>query len=143
MGSGLPEAIGACLARDGRLTTCLIGDGSLMFNLQELSTIKHLNLPIKIFVLNNGGYLAIRHTQDSFLEGRYHGTGKEDLALPKIQNIAACFGLNYAPLVPPYDEEIIGMVLDDGRPVLCEVFTPHDQRMVRAQMGKPLSEMVF
>jgi acetolactate synthase-1/2/3 large subunit len=119
MGSGLPEAIGACLARSGRITTCLIGDGSLMFNLQELSTIKHLNLPIKIFVLNNGGYLAIRHTQDSFLEGRYHGTGKEDLSIPWLSSVAYCFRLRY--------ETEVEAALAGDDPVLCEVFTPVDQ----------------
>src|SRR6185369_7911132 len=75
MGSGLPEAIGACLANGRKLTTCLIGDGSLMLNLQELQTIATHQLPIKIFVVCNGGYLAIRQTQKAFQEGRYYGVG--------------------------------------------------------------------
>jgi acetolactate synthase-1/2/3 large subunit len=143
MGSGLPESVGACLANGSRLTTCLIGDGSLMFNIQELQTIKHLNLPIKIFVLNNNGYLAIRHSQDGFLDSRYCGTGEPDLSFPQIKGIAACFGLNYAKLTDPYEEEMIGVILDDPGPILVEVITPKDQKLVRQAFGKPLSEMVF
>lgn len=143
MGSGLPEAVGACLAAGKRLTTCLIGDGSLMFNLQELQTIQHLKLPIKVFVLNNQGYLAIKHTQDGFLEGRHHGVGEPDLSLPRLSLVASCFGLKFARLTDPYDEEIIGLILDDPEPVLCEVVTPSDQKMLRQAFNKNLSEMVF
>lgn len=143
MGSGLPEAIGACLANSRRLTTCLIGDGSLMFNLQELQTIKHHNLPIKIFVLNNSGYLAIKHSQDGFLEGRHVGVGEPDLSFPRLINVANCFDLKFARLQDPYDETIMGLVLDSPGPVLCEVITPSDQKMVRQAFNKNLSEMAF
>lgn len=151
MGSGLPEAVGACFASGKRLTTCLVGDGSLMFNLQELQTIKHHNLPIKIFVLNNSGYLAIRHTQEGFLESRFRGTGAPDISFPKISILALAFGLPHAKIEDPYDEELIGEVLDEPGPVLCEVLTPQDQKMVRQGFKQengvfkamPLSEMVF
>ncbi len=63
MGTGLPESIGACFANSRKRTICMTGDGSLQFNIQELQTIVHHKLPIKIFVFNNRGYLAIRHTQ--------------------------------------------------------------------------------
>lgn len=151
MGSGLPEAVGACLANSRRLTTCLIGDGSLMFNLATLETIRNLNLPIKIFVLNNNGYLAIRHTQDGFLGQRHHGTQPPDISIPSIGKLAWAFNLPYVQLTDPYEEEKIGAVLDSPDPVICEVLTPHDQRMVRQGFkevdGKfqalPLSEMVY
>jgi acetolactate synthase-1/2/3 large subunit len=120
MGSGLPEAVGACLANGKKLTTCLIGDGSLMFNIQELETIRNLNLPIKIFVLNNNGYLAIRHTQDAFLEKRYCGTGWPDISLPRLSRVAECFGLRY-------QVDAIELTLAGDDPVLCEVHTPDDQ----------------
>ena len=67
MGSGLPEAVGACLAGNRRRTICLVGDGSLQLNIQELQTILHHKLPVKIFVLCNEGYTSIRATQDGFL----------------------------------------------------------------------------
>ena len=63
MGYDLPAAIGACVA-DGRKDMILVtGDGSMQMNLQELQTIIHHQLPVKIFVINNGGYHSIRQTQ--------------------------------------------------------------------------------
>jgi len=151
MGSGLPEALGACVANGKSLTTCLIGDGSLMFNLGTLETIKNLKLPIKIFVLNNGGYLAIRHTQDGFLGGRHHGTESPDISITPINRLAYAFDIPFIRLEDPYDEEKIGIVLDSSGPVLCEVITPKDQKMVRQgfkeeggkYIAQPLSEMVY
>lgn len=147
MGSGLPEAIGACLGNSSRLTTCLIGDGSLMLNLQELQTIRHLGLPVKVFVLNNGGYLAIKHTQMSFLGGRLHGVGAPDISFPDNARIAEAFELPFFRLHNPYDD--IKPVLDCEGPVLCEVMTPTDQKVVGQGFKKegekfvplPLSEM--
>lgn len=138
MGSGLPEAIGACLARPAEkvgegyplrysLTTCLIGDGSFMMNLQELQTIVHHNLPIKICVINNGGYLAIRHTQKSFLEGRYSGTSKKDISFPDIKKIAQAFGIPYFPVCSMDDMDAVGHVLELSGPAIFEVFCPEDQ----------------
>ena len=53
----------------------MTGDGSLQFNIQELQTLVTNGLPVKLFVLNNNGYLSIRQTQDRFFEGRYLGEG--------------------------------------------------------------------
>lgn len=131
MGSGLPEAVGACLA-SGKLTTCLIGDGSLMFNIQELQTIKHHHLPIKIFVLNNGGYEAIKHTQDGFLEGRQVGVGKPHLSWPDLAKVAAAFGI---PFIRGTTAEHIGVTLDSPGPAMCEWVVP-GQKMVRQQYEK-------
>ncbi len=151
MGSGLPESVGACLANGRRLTTCLIGDGSLMLNVQELQTIKHHELPIKVFVLNNSGYLAIRHTQEGFLGSRFAGTGEPDLSFPSVRGLARAFEIPYLSLDHPYDEEALGMILDAPGPFLCEVITPKDQKMVRQgfkeENGRfqalPLSEMAY
>lgn len=148
MGSGLPEAVGACIA-SGKLTTCLIGDGSFMLNLQELQTIKHHNLNIKVFVINNGGYLAIKHTQMSFLGKRLHGVGAPDISFPDTSMIAEAFELPFFRLHAPYDD--IKQVLDCEGPVLCEVMTPTDQKVVgqgfKMEGGRfvplPLSEMAL
>jgi len=148
MGSGLPEAIGACFANDRKLTTCLIGDGSLMLNLQELQTIATHRLPIKIFVINNGGYLAIRQTQKAFQDGRYYGVGGADLEFPDVERLARVFDISYrCALSADVYERAAKLALEYDRPVLCEVFCPQDQKMVRQGYvdGKPmpLSEMVF
>jgi acetolactate synthase-1/2/3 large subunit len=133
MGSGLPEAVGACLANDRKLTTCLIGDGSLMPNVQELQTIAHHNLPIKIFVINNCGYLSVRHTQDAFLDGRRVGTGdseENDISWPRIEAVARCFGLPFLRISRRENaEKVISTALNLAGPVLCEVVCPKDQEM--------------
>jgi acetolactate synthase I/II/III large subunit len=134
MGSGLPEAIGACFANDRKLTTCLIGDGSLMLNLQELQTIATHRLPIVVFVINNQGYLAIKHTQDGFLDGRRFGVGGNDLSFPDIQKLAYAFGISYIKLErEELIEETVGMALDKGEPVICEVMCDPDQKMLWKQ----------
>jgi acetolactate synthase-1/2/3 large subunit len=66
MGYDLPAAIGAAIARGGKRVICLAGDGSLQLNVQELQTVVNYSLPIKLFVLNNSGYLSIRSSMQSF-----------------------------------------------------------------------------
>src|SRR5262249_27667929 len=71
MGTGLPGTIGACLASGRRRTICINGDGGFQLNIQELETVRRLGLPIKYFVLANGGYASIMATQRSYFQGRY------------------------------------------------------------------------
>jgi acetolactate synthase-1/2/3 large subunit len=93
MGYDLPAAVGAAFARNGRRVICLAGDGSIQLNLQELQTIVHHKLPIKIFVLNNNGYLSIRTTQKNFF-GQLVGESKESgVSFPDMVRIAAAFGI--------------------------------------------------
>ena len=132
MGSGLPEAVGACFA-SGILTTCLIGDGSFMLNIQELQTIKHHNLPIKIFVINNDGYLAIRDTQKGFLGGRHTGVGGDkdkSISFTPILRQSLAYGIDFVRITSMNSiEEVIGSVLDRDGPCICEVICPGDQEM--------------
>ncbi|HLJ88361.1 MAG TPA: thiamine pyrophosphate-binding protein [Candidatus Angelobacter sp.] len=93
MGYDLPAAIGAAFARDGRRVICLAGDGSIQLNIQELQTVAHHRLPLKIFVLNNRGYLSIRSTQANFF-GRMIGESPESgVSFPDMGRIAAAYGI--------------------------------------------------
>jgi len=95
MGYGLPAAIGACV-KFKKKTFLIESDGSLMFNLQELSTVKSYNLPLTIFVFNNSGYASIRNTQKNYFNGRFVGTGAEDnMFYPSFSNIAKTFDFKY------------------------------------------------
>jgi acetolactate synthase-1/2/3 large subunit len=98
MGTGLPELCGAGITNNiNSLNICIIGDGSLMFNIQELQTIK-TNLEASIIiVINNSGYLAIRHTQKQFLDMRYFGTSSNGngIEIPSIESIAKTFAFDY------------------------------------------------
>lgn len=95
MGADLPEAIGAAIATK-REIICLTGDGSIMMNLQELQTIKHYKLPIKVVVFSNDGYNAIRQTSKNFFNGVCIGcTSETGVSFPKFSKIAEAFEFEY------------------------------------------------
>jgi len=95
MGYGLPAAIGACLGANGQPTVCVESDGSLMLNLQELASLKALNLPITVVVMNNAGYASIRNTQKNYFSERYLGTGQNSgLLIPNLVAIAKAIGID-------------------------------------------------
>ena len=94
MGSGLPESIGASSSM--KKVICLIGDGSLMFNLQELQTIKTNKLPVKIITFNNNGYVSIRDTQRDFLNSKFYGSSATGgIEITNIKKIAKTFNFYY------------------------------------------------
>jgi acetolactate synthase-1/2/3 large subunit len=94
MGYGIAAAIGACIGAGRIPTVCVESDGSLMLNLQELATLKALNLPITVVVMNNGGYASIRNTQRNYFEERYLGTGPASgLFIPSFVEVANGMGL--------------------------------------------------
>ena len=123
MGYDLPAAIGACFANGQKDVVCLAGDGSIMMNLQELQTIVHYNLPIKLFVLNNDGYISIQQTQKNFFEGRMTAcTTKSGVSLPDFIKVGEAFGLP-TKVIESTDNLVqkINEVLNTQGPVLCEV----------------------
>ena len=121
MGWDLPAAIGACI-RGKRRTICLCGDGSLQWNVQEMLTIKHYHLPIKIFIFNNQGYTNIRLTQANFF-GRFVGADEASgVSNPGFANLAAAYGLAYSQIRTNAEiEDGIRGVLQTEGPTLCEL----------------------
>ena len=128
MGYDLPAAIGACVAA-GRRVICLAGDGSIQMNIQELQTIVHHHLPVKIFVFDNQGYLSMRQTQDNLFGGRYVGEGPESgVSLPDMVADRRRLRHPGAPRVSRHDEldEAIAATLAGDGPQLCDVvMDPH------------------
>ena len=85
MGYDLPASIGAAIAKKGKRIICLAGDGSLMMNLQELQTMQGYNLPIKVFILNNEGYVSIKQTQEAYFSDNISGVGpKSGVSMPNF-----------------------------------------------------------
>jgi acetolactate synthase I/II/III large subunit len=123
MGYDLPAAVGACFANGKKQVVCITGDGSIHLNIQELQTIMHHRLPIKIFVLNNNGYLAIRTTQDAYFGGHYVASDPSSgVTLPDFVKIAEAYGLATARIANHMGmEKTVQMVLDHPGPILCEV----------------------
>jgi acetolactate synthase-1/2/3 large subunit len=126
MGYDLPAAIGAAFARAGRRVVCLSGEGSIQFNIQELQTIVHHRLPIKIFLLNNGGYRTIRSTQMNFFGHTIGESGQSGVSFPDFARVAGAYGLPYSSITCACDlHQIRGMLAGPG-PALCEVVVdPH------------------
>lgn len=131
MGYGLPAAIGTCIASHKETTICLEGDGSIMMNLQELQTIITNKLPIKIFLINNGGYHSIRQTQSNLFSNHSKvGIGEEskDLSFPSYKKIAKAFGYPYFKICCNNEiSRVVKNVLKKNGPVICEVFTDTKQ----------------
>ncbi|HVM63103.1 MAG TPA: thiamine pyrophosphate-binding protein [Verrucomicrobiae bacterium] len=132
MGFDLPGAIGACVGAKGKRTILISGDGSIQMNIQELQTIVHHQLPIKLFYLNNRGYLTIRHSQTGMFGGELSGSSPETgVSMPDIQKLGTAYGLTmfrvseYAQLRPT-----IQRVLESPGPAICEVVMDPQQPLV-------------
>ena len=129
MGFGIPAAIGACVAAGLRRVVTIEGDGGFHMNSQELETIRRLNLPIKLFVLNNNGYGSIRATQRNYFNGRLVASDPSSgLTLPDISRIAAAYGLP-AERVSDHSglRQAMRRVLQSDGPAVCEVMISADQ----------------
>lgn len=127
MGHDLPAAIGAAVARGGRRVICLAGDGSLQMNLQELQTVAHHRWPVKLFVLNNGGYLSIRQTQSNFFGLQVGATAESGVSFPDHVKLAAAYGLGATRLEGPDFKESLRGVLASPEPEVCEVMLDRKQ----------------
>jgi acetolactate synthase I/II/III large subunit len=128
MGYDLPAAIGSAFANEGRRVVCMAGDGSVQLNIQELQTIVHHRLPIKIFVMNNGGYLSIRTTQQSFFAGNFVGEGpRSGVSFPDIVLLAQAYGIESSRIDTVDCRDRIAQILDAPGPYLCEVMVDPDQ----------------
>ncbi|MBD0320403.1 MAG: thiamine pyrophosphate-binding protein, partial [Gemmatimonadetes bacterium] len=129
MGYDIPASIGAAFAAPGQRIICLAGDGSGMLNIQELQTIAHHRLPIKVFLLNNGGYLSIRMTQGNFFKGNFVGEGpRSGVSFPDFVRVAEAFGLRSTRLEGRDFEEGLDVFLASEGPGLCEVMLDPDQQ---------------
>lgn len=124
--------IGACLANNRKDTIVITGDGSLQMNIQEFATVKHNNLPLKVFIINNNGYLLIRHTQRNFMEDRFVGESPQSgVWCPDAMKIAAAYGIKGIRIenVDEIDHKVKEALYYDG-PVICEIMTPEWQLLI-------------
>jgi len=130
MGYDLPAAIGACWARNKKDVVCLAGDGSLQMNIQELQTVFYHQLPIKLFVLNNQGYVSIKQTQDSFFNGHYVGCHKESgVSFPDVVKVARAYNIPACRIDSQKDlKGKLKNILERKGPVVCDVVLTPDYR---------------
>jgi acetolactate synthase-1/2/3 large subunit len=126
MGYDLPAAIGAAI--NGDKVVCFAGDGSLMMNIQELQTLKTQNCDVKLFIINNGGYLSIKQTQNNFFNDNLHGTAADNgVEFPNFMAVGKAFGLKCTRIAEHYSIELIKSILERTGPELIEVVVDPDQ----------------
>ncbi|MBM3229533.1 thiamine pyrophosphate-binding protein [Candidatus Parvarchaeota archaeon] len=142
MGYGLPAAIGAASAKKSGRVVAIIGDGCLQMNIQELQTLVHHKLPVKIFIWTNNGYLLIRHTQRNFQDGRLVGESpKTGMSCPDTQKIAKAYGIKsiIVSKISGLDDAIKEALESPGH-VICEVISPEDQLVIPRVASEKLAD---
>ena len=153
MGYSVPAAIGASVGNGRNEVLCIVGDGSLQLNIQELQTIVTQKLPIKIFVWNNGGYGTIKGHQRTIFQERYVGVDAESgTALPDLNKIATAYGIEYRSAATLKElDQVMNDVIGKKKAVIVDVkcwkeeFNPIAKAQVRMEDGTrvamPLEDM--
>lgn len=138
MGFGLPGAIGAYYGDPNNEVILIAGDGGLQMNIQELQTIVQNKIPIKIFVLNNNGYLAISLMQDNLFKGEYIGSTPESgVSSPDFCAVGNAYGITSFRFESNTDlENNIQSILDWDGPVICEIMMPEHQLLIPRVQSK-------
>ncbi len=129
MGYALPASIGVAMASKNKPVICIEGDGSIMLNIQELQTIVHHRLPIKIFIYNNSGYYSIRATHNAYFHKVFAADSASGVSLPDFEKIAKAFGLKFARINS--DKELLKVkdVIKYRGPIICEIMIDPRQPM--------------
>lgn len=152
MGFGLPQSLGACVGSGRRRTVVVNGDGGFQLNIQELETVRRLDLPIKYFILNNNGYASMRNTHRNYFDGRLIASDPSSgLTLPNVRRQADAYGIannrieNHSHL-----DERIAEALNHSGPFISEVMIdPNEQTQPKVKsvltagklISKPLEDL--
>ncbi|PIQ99605.1 MAG: acetolactate synthase [Nitrospinae bacterium CG11_big_fil_rev_8_21_14_0_20_45_15] len=144
MGYALPAAIGAQFAEPEKQVICIIGDGGLQMNIQELETVSYYNLPIKIFLINNEGYGIIKQTIDTWLDSRYVCTDTNSgLGFPDFKKVAKAYKIETMEI--PNQKNLnqkLRIALDFKGPLLIDVRLKSDQKITpKLAFGRPIEDM--
>jgi len=131
MGFGLPGAIGAWMSGKPKRVICIAGDGGFQMNIQELQTIVSYNIPIKMIILNNGGYLAVGLMQDNLFKHRFGA----DVGSPNFCAIASAYGIRNIKLTCDNDICKLDNLLEEDGPVLIEINMVKDQLIIPRVMS--------
>jgi len=138
MGYSLPAAIGAALEVPGRQIISFIGDGGLQTNIQELQTVAHYRLPVKLVVLNNRGYGIIKQFQDSYFGSRYEASG-QGYSVPDFGKIARAYGICYQEVTAL--DQLRKPVFESNEPYIIDVkLNEHAQILPKLEMGRPIND---
>lgn len=143
MGYDLPAVIGVAMACEGQELICVTGEGSIQMNIQELQTIVHHQMPIKIFLINNSGYHSIRQTQRNFFGEPLVGIGADsgDLSFPDMEKLAWAYGIPYTSVHHNQElDQAVNETLAKKGPVICELFVDIEQNFEPKSATKRLED---
>lgn len=142
MGYGLPAALGVAVSDNTKRTVCIDGDGSVMMNLQELATIAHNGLNLKLIILNNNGYHSIRQTQTNLFQPPFIGIdAASGVGFPDFKLIADAFGISYYCLNNEENcEDVLKSALNCEGPCICEAIVDPTQNFAPKSSSKVLPD---
>ena len=145
MGTGLAETIGVAKTKKFINYLCIIGDGSFLMNIQDLQNISESNEKILILLVNNNGYLAIRHTQKEFLSSKFYGTHPDwKLKMPNFEKIIKSFKIDYIKIKNKNDyQKNKTLMLNIKRPTVAEIITSPEQESLFKQGYKDNKDGTF
>ncbi|WP_029272081.1 thiamine pyrophosphate-binding protein [Flavobacterium sp. KJJ] len=145
MGYALPASIGAAFAAPAKNIICLVGDGSMQLNVQELQTISHYNLNCKIIIINNNGYASIRNSQASFLDGHIAAASQDTgVTFPNWEKLSDAYNLEYIRKDKYSElEELFTYLNNKKGPVIVEIIVPENVTMIPAVTSVKLSNGSF
>ena len=143
MGYSLPASMGAAFSRKNKRTLCIIGDGGMQINIQELQTIRRYNLPVKIFVINNNSLGLIRQFQDDYLDSRHEASSySSGYSAPRFDNVAKSYGINSIRITNSEEfDSAFSFMFKDNKPALCDVVVePNSDVLRKAVHGHPIED---
>jgi acetolactate synthase-1/2/3 large subunit len=140
MGYDLPAAIGAAFARPGKRVICIAGDGSIQMNIQELQTVVHHRLPLKIFVLNNSGYLSMRMTQSGFFHRLTGESAASGASFPDMVKVACAYGIPSIRIDRQSQLEQIDRALAADGPALIDAVLDRNQEFEPRSRARQLPD---
>jgi acetolactate synthase-1/2/3 large subunit len=151
MGYSLPASIGASVGLEGKRVMCITGDGSFQLNIQELQTLIHYKLPVKIFVVNNDGYLSIRFTQGKYFKRLLGTDSTSGVSFPNNEKISKAYGIKFFRAKNNKELDVaLNKTLKYNGPVLCEIMALRQQAILSTasekksdgtMVSKPLEDM--
>jgi acetolactate synthase-1/2/3 large subunit len=141
MGYALPASIGASIVKNKSRIICIDGDGSIQINLQELHTVDKLQLPVKIFILNNGGFGIIKQFQELYMGKRYEASGK-GVSNPSFKKISNAYNINYNLLKKHSDLKKLSKIISSKKAEIIEINLRNDQKIIpKLQFGNPIEDL--
>jgi len=145
MGYSIAASIGASLGSPKKKVVAIIGDGSVQMNIQEIENIKNLDLPIKIFIINNKGYGMVKQTIDTWLNKNYVGCdAKSGLSMPDFRKVFDSYGIKTCEINNHNElSEKIAHVMNYKKPIMCDVKIDPEARIIpKLKPGSPLHDML-